>query len=86
MAENRKTHDAARFGPDSSAEEISASIVCRTCLQTPETVVVVDGLHGVNAFCRCAECEPQTVVALTRLQLEHLKENPPAGIAFDFLP
>lgn len=86
MDDNLKAQDEARFGPDASDDEVRAALACRYCMRTAEVVVVVDGLHGINAFCRCGSCDPQTVVALNRDQLARLRNDPPSGIDFDFLP
>jgi hypothetical protein len=86
MGENLKAQDTARFQADATADEMRASFVCRYCIRTARVVVVLDGLHGINAFCHCEFCGPQTVVGLTRSQLEQLRRCPPTGIDFDFVP
>lgn len=86
MEVSLKAQDRARFAADATADEMRASFVCRYCLRTPKVVIVLHGLHGNNAFCHCASCRTQTVVGLTISQLDQLRNCPPRGIEFDFVP
>jgi hypothetical protein len=86
MGEHTNAHDIARFDPDAVADEVCAAFVCRSCLRTARAVLIVNGLHGIDALCSCHSCEPRTLVALSNLQLARLRRDPPLGIEFDLVP